>query len=124
MWQRRSRERSSQCSERMCPRCTGRHSRWSAMPARLTSAPSQWRRHTMSSFVLRILFTGLMAFIPNENGTKVTVVLLNADHYHTSDGAAMQAHKPLLFARAGDCTGSCVTDDGDIAAFSFRDQSS
>jgi len=50
----------------------------------------------MTTFVLRILFTGLMAFIPNENGTEVTVLLLNADHYHTSDGAAMQAHQCVL----------------------------
>ena len=77
----------------------------------------------MSTFVLRILFTGLMAFIPNENGTEVTVLLLNADHYHTSDGAAMQPHTPILYARAGNCTGDCVDDDTTIAGFSFRDQS-
>lgn len=78
----------------------------------------------MSTFVLRILFTGLMAFIPNENGTEVTVLLLNADHYHTSDGAAMQSHTPILYARAGNCTGDCVDDNTTIAGFSFRDQSS
>lgn len=78
----------------------------------------------MTTFVLRILFTGLMAFIPNENGTEVTVLLLNADHYHTSDGAALQAHKPILYARAGNCTGDCVTNDSEIAAYTFRDQSS
>jgi hypothetical protein len=78
----------------------------------------------LSEFVVRILFTGLMAFLPNENGTEVTVLLLNADHYHTSDGAAMQAHKPILFARAGSCSGSCVNNDSNIASFMFRDQSS
>lgn len=78
----------------------------------------------MSTFVLRILFTGLMAFIPNEGGTEVTVLLLNADHYHTSDGAAMQQHEAILYARAGGCTGNCVDDDAAIAAFTFRDQSS
>ncbi|HEY0158222.1 MAG TPA: hypothetical protein VGF28_13140 [Thermoanaerobaculia bacterium] len=62
-----------------------------------------------------------MAFIPNENGTEVTVLLLDAGHYHTSDGAAMQAHKPLLIAR-GNCTGDCVDDDQAIASFVFRDQ--
>src|SRR5690349_22448071 len=65
-----------------------------------------------------------MAFIPNENGTQVTVLLLNADHYHTSDGAAMQAHKPYLYARAGNCSGACVNDDLTIATSTFRDQSS
>ena len=77
----------------------------------------------MSSFLVRILFTGLMAFIPNENGTEVTVLLLNANHYHTSDGAAMQAHKAVLYTRAGSCSGSCVQDDPVIAGFTFRDQS-
>ena len=78
----------------------------------------------MTTFVLRILFTGLMAFIPNENGTEVTVLLLNADHYHTSDGSAMQAHKPILYARAGSCSGACVDDDTTIASHTFRDQAS
>lgn len=77
----------------------------------------------MTTFVLRILFTGLMAFIPNENGTEVTVLLLNADHYHTSDGTAMQPHKPILYASAGDCSGAC-TDDTSVAAFTYRDLSS
>ena len=78
----------------------------------------------MSTFVLRILFTGLMAFIPNENGTTVTVLLLNTDHIHTSDGAGMPPHTPYLYARAGNCSGSCVDDDAAIAGFTFRDQSS
>ncbi len=77
----------------------------------------------MSTFVLRILFTGLMAFIPNENGTEVTVLLLNADHYHTTDGAAMQAHNAILYARPGSCSGDCVNDDLAIAGPTFRDQS-
>ena len=76
----------------------------------------------MNQFVLSIFFSGLMAFIPNENGTKVTVLLLNANHYHTSDGAAMQSHDPILFVR-GNCSGDCVDDDATIAAKIFRDQS-
>lgn len=76
----------------------------------------------MSQFVFRILFSGLMAFIPNENGTEATVVLLNANHYHTSDGAAMPPHQPILFVR-GNCSGDCVDDDATIASFIFRDQS-
>jgi len=65
-----------------------------------------------------------MAFIPNQNGTEVTVLLLNANHYHTSDGAAMQPHTPILYARAGNCSGACVDDDPAIAAFTYRDLSS
>lgn len=76
----------------------------------------------MSTFVLRILFTGLMAFIPNENGTEVTVLLLNADHYHTTDGSAMQAHNSVLYARPGSCSGDCVNDDTSVAGITFRDQ--
>ncbi len=78
----------------------------------------------MPTFVLRILFTGLMAFVPNENGTEVTVLLLNADHYHTSDGAMMQAHAPWAIARAGSCSGDCIDDDPTTASFFFRDLSS
>jgi hypothetical protein len=78
----------------------------------------------VSSFLVKIFFTGLMAFIPNENGTQVTVVLLNADGHHLSDGAAMQAHKAILVALAGGCTGACVDDDPDAAAFLFRDLAS
>lgn len=75
----------------------------------------------MTTFVLRILFSGLMAFIPNENGTEVTVLLLESNHYHTSDGAAMQPHNSILYARAGNCSGACVTNDATIAAKTFRD---
>lgn len=75
----------------------------------------------MTEFVLRILFSGLMAFVPNENGTEVTVLLLKADHYHTSDGAAMQPHHPGIFVR-GNCSGDCVTDDTSTASFIFRGQ--
>jgi hypothetical protein len=78
----------------------------------------------MTTFVLKILFTGLMAFIPNENKTEVTVLLLNATNHHTSDGTAVQAHKPVVYARAGNCTGACVTNDAEIAGFTFRDQAS
>lgn len=79
----------------------------------------------MSSFILKILFSGMMVFSPNQNGTEVTVLLLNAGHtHHLSDGSAMQDHKPLLIARAGNCTGDCPTRDADIAQFVYADQSS
>ena len=77
----------------------------------------------MSSILVKIFFTGLMAFIPNENGTEITVLLLNANHYHTSDGAAMQPHQSVLYARAGNCSGACVPDDTAIAGSTFRDLS-
>lgn len=77
----------------------------------------------MSTFLVRILFTGLMAFIPNENGTEVTVLLLNSNHYHTSDGSGMPEHQSILYARAGNCSGDCVDDAEDIVKFTFRDLS-
>jgi hypothetical protein len=84
---------------------------------------SHWRTRTLSTFLVRILFTGLMAFIPNENGTEVTVLLLRSNHYHTSDGSGMPPHKSILYARAGNCSGACVDDDTGIAAFTYRDVS-
>ena len=74
------------------------------------------------SFILRIIFTGMMAFVPNEDGTEVTVLLLNADHaYHTSDGAAIARHNPIVLARGGGCTGTCPTDTEDLAKLLFPD---
>jgi hypothetical protein len=76
------------------------------------------------SFILKLFFTGLMAFVPSQDGTEVTVLLLNVDHnYQTSDGSALAHHKPLLIARAGNCTGQCPTRDAGIAQFLFSDKS-
>ena len=63
-------------------------------------------------FILRIFFSGLMALIPSEDGTELTVLLLNVEHaHHVSDGTTLAQHKPLLVARAGNCTGQCPTRD-------------
>jgi hypothetical protein len=75
------------------------------------------------SFILRILFTGLIAFVPSEDGKELTILLLNVDHtYHTSDGTSLSHHTPLLLARAGNCTGQCTTEDNDIAQFIYADK--
>ena len=74
------------------------------------------------SFILRIIFSGLIAFVPNEDGTEVTVLLLNVDHaYHTSDGAALPRHNPILLTRGGGCTGTCPTNTQDLAKLLFPD---
>jgi hypothetical protein len=74
------------------------------------------------SFIVRILFSGLIGLVPNQNGTELTVLLVNADHtYHTSDGTHLDHHKPLLLARAGGCSGTCPTDDDAIAKFIYPD---
>jgi hypothetical protein len=76
------------------------------------------------SFIVHIIFSGLMAFIPNQDGTEVTVLLLNVDHnYHSSDGTSLPHHHPFLFARGGNCSGTCPTADSEIAEFMFADQS-
>lgn len=82
----------------------------------------------MGSFILHIVFSGLIAFIPSQNGTEMDVVLLSAgdcgQHVHMSDGTALPPHKPFVFARGGSCTGDCPTRDATIAPFMFSDQSS
>ena len=76
------------------------------------------------SFIARILFSGLMAFVPSQDGQEVTVLLIDPGHaYHLSDGSAMQHHNPLLIARAGNCTGTCPTRGTDVAVPLFPDQS-
>ncbi|MCU1245599.1 MAG: hypothetical protein JWN02_1509, partial [Acidobacteria bacterium] len=76
------------------------------------------------SFLLRILFSGLIALVPSADGKEVTVLLLNVPHsYHTSDGAGLAHHQPLLLARAGNCAGDCPTDDSSVAQFVFADLS-
>lgn len=75
------------------------------------------------TFLVRILFSGLMAFVPSEDGTDLTVLLLNVDSaYHHSDGSTLAQHKPLLLARAGNCTGDCPTDNQDIAEYLYADK--
>lgn len=75
-------------------------------------------------FILRILFTGLIAFVPNEDGTELDVVLLNVGQaHHLSDGSHQEPHNPLLIARAGACTGDCPTDDAAIAQYLYSDKS-
>lgn len=77
------------------------------------------------SFVLRIFFSGLIAFVPSQDGREVTVLLLDARHgYHVSDGTALEPHRALLLARAGSCAGSCPDEDTVVAQHLFHDKSS
>jgi hypothetical protein len=75
-------------------------------------------------FILRILFSGLMVFVPSEDKQEITVLLLNVGHAHEmSDGSTLDTHKPLCLARAGNCTGDCPVADPAIAQFLFPDKS-
>lgn len=76
------------------------------------------------SFILRILFSGLIVFVPSQDGQKLEVFLLNVDHaHHLSDGTALPSHKPLLLARAGACSGDCPSRDSAIAQYIYADRS-
>lgn len=78
--------------------------------------------HTLE-FIVRILFTGMMVFIPNEDATQLDVVLLNVGHSHQmSDGTAFADHIPILLTRAGSCTGDCPRRVSAIASAIFGDQ--
>ena len=78
----------------------------------------------MTSFILKIFFSGLMVFTPSQDGHEMTVLLLAAGHsHHLSDGSTLQHHKPLLIARAGSCSGDCPTRDSAVAQFVYADQS-
>jgi hypothetical protein len=78
--------------------------------------------HTLD-FIVRILFTGMMVFIPNNDGTQLDVVLLNVGHSHQlSDGTAHAEHTPVILARAGGCIGTCPKRDAAIAVRMFGDK--
>lgn len=71
-------------------------------------------------FIVRILFSGLMAFVPSQDGKELTVLLLNVDHgYHVADGSPLPHHKALVLARAGDCAGQCPRSNQAIASFLY-----
>lgn len=66
------------------------------------------------SFVVRIFFMGMMAFVPTRDGKELTVLLVDAGKgYVASDGSSIEPHIPLLLARAGGCVGPC--DAGNTA---------
>jgi hypothetical protein len=74
-------------------------------------------------FVLRILFSGLIVFVPSEDRQEVTVLLLNVNHaHHVSDGTTIDQHKPILVVAGGSCTGDCTTDDTAIAEWLYPDK--
>jgi hypothetical protein len=75
------------------------------------------------SFVLKIFFSGLIAFLPNADGTELTVLLINTPHeYALADGTPLAHHMPMLLARAAGCDG-CENDDrGKIAPFLFPEK--
>lgn len=76
----------------------------------------------MNDFLLRIFFSGLVAFVSSPDGKELTVLLLETHGHTVSDGTPLAHHKPVLLARAQDCTGDCNRQDAAIAAFFYADR--
>ncbi|HVG23181.1 MAG TPA: hypothetical protein VND45_03425 [Thermoanaerobaculia bacterium] len=76
------------------------------------------------NFIVRILFSGLMALVPSEDGKQLDVLLLNVDHaYHLSDGTSLPHHTPIVVALAGNCSGDCPTQNLTVARTLYSDKS-
>lgn len=74
-------------------------------------------------FILRILFSGMIAFIPSADQKELNVVLLNTHGYELSDGTTLAHHQPILLARAQSCTGNCDRRNSAIATVFFNETS-
>ena len=73
------------------------------------------------TFVLRIFFIGLIAFVPSRDGKELTVLLVETHPGHkTSDGTLIAPHQPMLLARAAKCWGHCGITDPDLAGYFFQ----
>ena len=73
------------------------------------------------TFALKILFIGLIAFVPSDDGKELTALLLDAEKgYAASDGSWVDPHQPMVIALAGSCQGDCQAD-ASIASFLFPD---
>ncbi|HXT22940.1 MAG TPA: hypothetical protein VN923_19485 [Thermoanaerobaculia bacterium] len=76
-------------------------------------------------FLLRIYFVGLVAFVPDPSGQKMTVLLVDARQpYVASDGEMLPVHHPLLMVRADRCDGDCATQQGAVADVVYASASS
>lgn len=72
------------------------------------------------SFILRIYFLGLIAFVPNEEGDRMTALVVNVrDAYYATDGTRFPPHFPALLAPAGRCQGECIEDLQNVANHLF-----
>ena len=72
-------------------------------------------------FLLRIYFIGLVAFVPDPSGQKMTVLLVDARQpYVASDGEVMPVHHPLLLTRADRCAGECAAEKGAVADVVYK----
>lgn len=65
------------------------------------------------TFILRIFFMGLIAFVPDRDGKELTVLLVETrPEQAASNGSAIALHHPMLLARAAECRGQCGIAEG------------
>jgi len=71
--------------------------------------------------ILRIFFSGLMAFVPSKDGKELTVLVVSAPHgARLADGNELTHHTPILLVRAGKCEPApCPARDPKIGKFLF-----
>jgi len=76
-------------------------------------------------FILRVFFSGLIAFVPSEDGKELTVLLLDAPQaHHGSSHAGIAEHKPVLLARAAGCDGQCARRNDAVSTFLYPEVTS
>ena len=74
-------------------------------------------------FILRIFFSGLIAFVPSEDGKEVTVFLIDAQQaHHGSALAGVPEHKAVLIARAAACDGVCTRTNSSVSSFLYPEE--
>lgn len=73
-------------------------------------------------FLLRIFFSGLVAFVPSTDGRELTVLLLDTHGRAVAGRPKIEHHNPMLIARADGCVGDCTGDRAKVAGFLFADR--
>ena len=72
-------------------------------------------------FLLKVYFIGMIGFLPGPDGNEMTVLVLDVrDGYYVSDGSQIEAHVPILVARAASCSGNCQEQAQEVADFLFQ----
>ena len=75
-------------------------------------------------FILKIFFTGLIAFVPSKDGRELTVLMLNTPHaHHDTVRVGNEEHKPLLLIRAAACAPDCPRTNTEVSTFLYPEAS-
>lgn len=76
----------------------------------------------MHDFLLRVFFSGLIAFVVSADRTEMTVLMLETHNHTISDGTALAHHTPLVAIRGESCSGDCTPRNLSVAAVLFPDK--